>query len=139
MLRQGSVWSWGGFLIIWRGGCRRLVQAVEWEIRKQAIPGLPINNELLYARQHILHRFNVDAFADDVLGQVVFLKGRQKPICLTLGSGYAGLGIALRLVDHLCGLSFRSGDDVVSVTLGLIDQLFPVLLGAGDIFECRDD
>ena len=38
-------------------------------------------------------------------------------------------------IDQLCGFAFRPGDDVVPVSLGLIDQFFTVFLGIGHVFE----
>ena len=88
-------------------------------------------------RQDLFKCFDIDPLTDDFLGLIVFFQRCTESIGFALSTIQPGLRVAFRLIDDLGGFTLGSWDNIVAVSLRLVDQFFSVFFGVGHIFERR--
>ena len=119
--------------LIGLGLCSGFLQFVDGEERQKVFSDFLIRNHLVHLGQNRLHRFKHDPLTGDFLGFPIFLKDGIETIGFTFGNQSGLFRIALCGGDDLLCVPPSLGNQVVLVTFGINDQLFPDFTGTDHI------
>ena len=121
------------------GAPHAAAQLVERQIGHHALAGLAVDDDLVHAREHPLHRFQIQAFARDLGGLAVFFEDRGEAAGLTFGLVHHAGAVAFGLLQRLSGVTAGGGQNLVGIGVGFAGQTLALLLGGLHVAEGVDD